>query len=250
MNKAKKQSLLNGKKFLSDAFQSQQELLHTKLTFSNSITHDGKMGEVNENHFIEILKSYLPGRYSVDSGIIIDCKGKTSDQIDVVIYDKQYSPVLLDQKSHRYIPAEAVYAIFEVKPTINAQYLKYAAEKAESVRKLTRTSTPIPHAGGKYEAKKHFNIISGIIATDVSWKNGLEKSFVNELKKLTGIKSIDCGYAATGNCFDTFSENGVLDIKNEGGMLGYFIFRLLQKLQSLGTVPAIDWNAYAEIFNS
>ena len=29
--------------------------------------------------------------------------------------------------------------------------------------------------------------------------------------------------------------------------LSFFIFRLLQKLQSLGTVPAIDWNKYATV---
>jgi hypothetical protein len=251
MNKAKSKSKASGKEFLCDSFISEQQVLHTKLTFSSvSITHDGILGEVNEGHFVELLKRYLPGRYSVDSGIIVDSLGKTSDQIDVVIYDKQYSPVLLDQKKHRYIPSEAVYAIFEVKPTINSVYLRYSSKKASSVRKLKRTSIPICHAGGEFPAKPHFEIISGIISTKIAWKNGLDSTFKREIVKLKGIYSIDCGYAAVGECFDTFMGNKMLNIRKESGALGYFLFRLLQKLQTLGTVPAIDWNAYADILNN
>jgi hypothetical protein len=46
---------------------------------------------------------------------------------------------------------------------------------------------------------------------------------------------LDCGLAVSGHAF----ANG----KNA---LVVFLFRLLQKLQSLGTVPMIDWNAYAK----
>jgi hypothetical protein len=65
----------------------------------------------------------------------------------------QYTPSLLDQQKHRYVPAEAVYAVFEVKPSINWDYLIYAGEKADSVRILERTSIEIPHAGGTFPAK-------------------------------------------------------------------------------------------------
>lgn len=93
---------------------------------------------------------YLPKRYAVDSAIVIDSNGRTSDQLDVVIYDPQYTPTLLDQYDHKYVPAEAVYAVMEVKPTVNKGYLDYAGKKAASVRRLKRTSIPIPHAGGTY----------------------------------------------------------------------------------------------------
>jgi hypothetical protein len=31
--------------------------------------------------------------------------------------------------------------------------------------------------------------------------------------------------------------------------LVFFIFRLLQKLQTLGTVPAVDWGKYANVLS-
>ena len=141
MTIAKNKSKIDGKKFLKNAFALEQKVLQVKLELSaQSITHPGTLGDVNESYVIDVLHKYLPKRYAVDNGIVIDSTGATSDQIDVVIYDNQYTPTLLDQENHRFIPAEAVYAVFEVKPTINKAYLEYAGNKAESVRKLKRTS--------------------------------------------------------------------------------------------------------------
>ena len=137
-----------GKEFLQRAFAGEQEALAAKLRSSDHIVHDGDRGEVNEEYFIKLLRNYLPDRYTVHKASILDSQGEVSDSIDVIVHDRQYTPTLLDSESHRYVPAEAVYAVFECKPKINKSYLEYAAEKAESVRRLKRTSVPIPHAGG------------------------------------------------------------------------------------------------------
>ena len=60
---------------------------------------------------------------------------------------------------------------------------------------------------------------------------------------MADLRQLDCGLAVSGSVFDTYS--GTLEVGPSGQALAYFLFRLLQKLQSLGTVPAIDWNAYA-----
>ena len=242
---AKLKSCCDGKKFLQDAFQLEQKLLCTKLALSSqSITHPGVLGEVSEDHFIEILRKYLPQRYAVDTGIVLDSQGATSDQIDVIIYDNQYTPTLLDQLNHRFVPAEAVYAIFEVKPVINKFTIDYAGAKAESVRKLLRTSIPIVHAGGEFPAKPLFTIISGIVAGNIDWVSGFSgATFRNILNTTKASRRIDCGLAVSGSVFDIYC--GHLEIGPSEQALAFFLFRLLQKLQSLGTVPAIDWNAYA-----
>lgn len=244
--KAKETSIINGKEFLQQSFSMQQAMLKTQLEMSSaSITHNGTMGDVNERHFIEIIKRYLPDRYAVDTGIVIDSNGKTSDQIDVIVFDNQYTPTLLDQKNHRFIPSESVYAVFEVKPHIDKAYLTYAGKKAESVRMLKRTSVPIAHAGGTYPAKLHFEIIAGIIATNITWVDHFGKSFEKAYSELSGNQRLDCGLAVSGASFDIFNEDNSFTFGPSENALIFFLFRLLQKLQSLGTVPAIDWNAYA-----
>ena len=96
------------------------------------------------------MRKYLPRRYCVDKAIIVDCNGNTSDQIDIVIYDGQYSYFVFKHEQVIYVPAESVYAVIEVKQELNKANLNYAGEKAASVRKLSRTSAEIPFAGGIY----------------------------------------------------------------------------------------------------
>lgn len=211
---------------------------------SQSISHGGVMGSVNEDHWTELFRSYLPNRYDVATGIVIDSRGHRSEQIDLVIFDRHFTPTLLDQKNHRYIPAEAVYGVFECKPTINKDYLQYAEKKAMSVRSMHRTSVAIAHAGGTYLPKPHFRILAGILAPSVSWTDGLGEAFERNLSGDPDAM-LDCGVALDQGCFDR--HEGVLSIANEQGALMYFLFRLLARLQSLGTVPAIDWTAYSRI---
>jgi hypothetical protein len=234
--------------WLRRAFMGVQEKLVLDLKLaSSSIGHAPTIGSVNEDHWISVLRAYLPKRYEVASGFVIDSLGGRSDQVDVVIYDKHFTPTLLDQQSHHYIPAEAVYAVFESKPHFDKDYLKYAGQKAASVRKLHRTSVSISHAGGKYPPKEPFPILAGIVAARSSWADGLGKSFTGNLPS-NGDEALNCGCALEHGAFD--DSDGSLNIVPRDGALVYFLFRLLSRLQSLGTVPAIDWSAYAKIIEA
>lgn len=246
MTPAKALSENDGRRFLQEAFLKDQTVLSANLEFAErSITHDGKRGDVTENHFLDALRRYLPRRYSAGSAIIIDSLGHTSDQIDIVIYDQQFTPVLLDQHHHKYVPAEAVYAVLEVKPTINREYLQYAGGKAASVRKLHRTSCPIVHAGGTYPPKPLFPIMAGIVAAKIDWADSFGATFLENHALLLGDETVDCGLALNGGAFDTFAGAGVYTYAPPQNGLIFFLFRMLQRLQSVGSVPAIDWNAYA-----
>lgn len=249
MNKAKDASLIDGRRFLREAFAAEQEVLRVKLELSSkSITHNGVMGEVNELHFIEVLRKYLPNRYAVAQGIVVDCNGATSDQIDIIIFDPQYTPTLLDQQSHRFVPAEAVYGVLEAKPTISKQYLEYAGDKASSVRRLERTSVPIRHAGGEYPPKALFPILAGIVSADAEWVDGCaSQSFAEAILSLKDERILDCGIALSDRAFQI--SNGCLTLSEPHGSLAVFLFGLLDRLQSLGTVPAVDWNRYGSVFS-
>lgn len=239
-----------GTQFLRDAFESEQKCLSTDLKSSFRITHKGDRGEVNEQFFIDFLRAYLPNRYTVEKAIVIDSRGSVSQSIDIVVFDRQYTPTLLDNNKHRYVPAEAVYAVFECKPKIDKNYLEYAGEKVASVRKLHRTTVDIHHAGGVFKAKPLFPILGGILAIEVGWSDGLGESFRKNHQKLVGNQQIDCGFSANGACFDTFAGEGAYTFGPKTNALAYFAFRLLWKLQTLATVPAVDWMAYANCLST
>jgi hypothetical protein len=233
--------------WMRQAFIDVQTELAFKIQRANtSITHPGAKGAVNEEHWIEIFRAYLPNRYEVASAFIIDSLGGRSQQIDLVIYDRHYTPTLLDQQSHRYVPAEAVYAVFECKPQLDKAYLEYAGEKAASVRKLHRTSVAITHAGGAFTPRAPFPIVAGILTARSSWADGLGDTFRSHLPTQADER-LDCGCALEAGGFDLF--DGDLAVRGPDGALIHFLFRLLGKLQSLGTVTAIDWGAYARILS-
>jgi hypothetical protein len=77
---------------------------------------------------------------------VIDADGRESDYIDVIIYDRQFTPPVFNKL---YIPAESVYAVLEAKQTLNRESVIYAARKAQSVRLLRRTAAEIVDARGR-----------------------------------------------------------------------------------------------------
>jgi hypothetical protein len=91
-----------------------------------------------------------------------------------------------------------------------------------------------------------------MVAASVEWKDGFGASFQRTLASdaLSGESRIDCGCGLSHGAFDLFAAGGALTFGEQQAGLVFFLFRLLNKLQSLGTVPAIDWNAYASVLHA
>ncbi len=127
------------------------------------IEHSGTKGTLSEGRWLQMLHEHLPKRYKVNRAFVIDSRGECSDQIDIVVHDRQYSPFVLNLGEALYVPAESVYAVLEVKQSMNAHEVGYTADKIASVRKLHRTSLPIRHAGGEFPAKAPHDILGGLV---------------------------------------------------------------------------------------
>src|SRR3954470_21851007 len=92
---------------LRDVFRGLQDQMEVKLTLNRKIVgHPGAKGLATELEWISMLSTYLPRRYCADKAFVIDSKGHVSDEIDIVIYDRQYSPFILHQNGVVFIPAE------------------------------------------------------------------------------------------------------------------------------------------------
>lgn len=214
-----------------------------------NVHHPGTKGNGTELAWADWLRTYLPKRYSVDQAFIVDCQGNISDQIDLVIYDQQYSPFVFYHEGIKYIPAESVYAIFEVKQSLNKENILYAGEKAESVRKLHRTSVPIVYAAGTYPARPIFNIIAGILTTSSDWAPPLGKGFEETIKSLTSLQQLNIGCSLYGGSFLVQPDGAVLMSTQEEALIFFFI-KLFSELQKLGTVPAMDIDLYCSALDS
>lgn len=239
---------------LKKIFYGLQKQMIDKLSLNREIiSHPTTKGDASELNWIEWLRAYLPKRYCVDKAIIIDSNNKFSDQIDVVIYDQQYSPFIFNQDNVIYIPAESVYAVFEVKQELNKEYMEYAGAKVKSVRLLNRTSATIYHAGGKIDKPKEpFEIIGGVLTLVCNWQDCFGKPFLDILNSFDNYQRIDIGCALSSGSFSIdYSTNSLsIEKSTKEEALIYFFLKLLIRLQQLGTVTALDISSYARVLDS
>jgi hypothetical protein len=214
-------------------------------TVREAFEHSGTKGDASEHVWLEFLKMYLPERYRAEKAHVVDSKGEFSQQIDVVVFDRHYSPLIFNYEGQIIIPAESVYAVLEAKQAINATYVGYAQQKAASVRALHRTSLSIPHAGGTYEPRPLPHILGGILTFESDWKPALGDSLINALKTDNPESRLDIGCVAAHGMF-TCDDAGCHTISPLGKPATAFLLELIARLQALGTVPMIDTRAYAK----
>lgn len=214
-------------------------------TVRRSFAHPGTMGDASEEVWLEMLKTYLPRRYEAEKAFVVDSLGVFSHQIDVVIFDRQYSPFIFNFQGQKIIPAESVYAVFEAKQTINAGLVEYAQSKIASVRNLHRTSLPIPYAGGTYPPKMPGPILGGILTFDSDWTPPLGEPLSNALGRNLQDGRLDLGCVAAHGTFMR-DASGTYTRVPRGKPATAFLFELIARLQELATVPMIDVRSYAK----
>ena len=215
-------------------------------TVRKSFGHPGTKGDASEKVWLELLQTYLPQRYQAATAHVVDSKGVFSDQIDVVVFDRQYSPFIFHYEDQTIIPAESVYAAFEAKQAINADQVAYAQKKVASVRRLHRTSLPIPHAGGTYPPKPLIPILGGILTFESDWNPAFGQPLSDALDAGGADGRLDLGCVAAHGYFSLNQQTNAYETFPAGKPATAFLFKLISQLQFSGTVPMIDVQAYAE----
>jgi uncharacterized protein DUF6602 len=220
--------------------------IQKRLEISRSaLGHAGTKGDASENVWLALLQLYLPQRYEAASAHVVDSEGEFSEQIDVVIFDRQYSPFIFKYEGQTIIPAESVYGAFEAKQTIGAELVEYAHKKIASVRRLHRTTLPIPHAGGTFPPKSLIPILGGILTFESDWSPPFGQALDAALAVDMGDGRLDFGCVAAHGHFHYETDKKAYNFTRGGRPATAFLFNLISRLQFSGTVPMIDIQAYA-----
>src|ERR1700688_4378041 len=80
-----------------------------------TLGHPVAKSDGSEAVWTSLFKKYLPQRYAAAKATIVDSEGHFSDEIDVVLFDRQYSPLIFQHENEIVVPVEAVYGVFESK---------------------------------------------------------------------------------------------------------------------------------------
>lgn len=231
---------------LRELFLALQGQLEAALRTGKVISHSGAKGQATELDWIGMLRS-LPNRYQIEKAFVVDADGRQSHEIDIVVFDRYYSPLLFSHGGAIYIPAESVYAVLEIKPALSKQVLEYAAAKAASVRMLRRTTAPVPQMAGGFAQREPPRILAGILCLESEWSPSFGDPFIGALRSFGADGRIDIGCALKHGAFKvTYSTAGDpgVEVSTSETALIFFFLRVLESLREMGNVPAIDLREY------
>jgi len=222
--------------------------LHDRVTQDLStaratIGHSTAKGDGSEAVWQELFKTYLPKRYAVDKATIMDSDGKFSQEIDVVLYDRQYTFLIFEFEGVKIIPSEAVYAVFESKQEINAFHITYAQGKTASVRGLRRTSAAVTTIDGTKTAVPQ-PILAGFLAFESGWKSDPSVFLAKALSRDQGDGRLDIGCIAAYGTFGCEGADCLTSVPHDKAVTS-FLLELIKRLQQIGTAPAIEMAAYS-----
>lgn len=210
-----------------------------------TLGHPTEKGDASEAVWIHVLNKYLPRRYEACKAHVVDSHGAFSQQLDVVIHDRQYSPLVFTFKDSFVVPAESVYAVFEAKQDMTADHIAYAQNKLASVRRLHRTSCPVPTVEGVKPAKELGHILGGILSLTCPWSPPFGDTMHQHLRNDLGQGRLDLGCVADAGLFTFNASDQTFSLAPTSRPATRFIFELIARLQEMATVPMLDVRAYA-----
>src|SRR5512147_1528186 len=91
---------------LSAYYEGIANAIDARLKASKQYLQHPSTGFSAEAYFRDLLRSYLPSRYAVESGFVVDASGERSDHIDIVVADTLHIPALCSEPGYKVFAAE------------------------------------------------------------------------------------------------------------------------------------------------
>lgn len=91
---------------------------------TGTLIHPGEFGMYREKIVSELLRPFLPSKLEVGTGFIITSKNRISTQCDIIIYDRENTPVI-ENGEQRFFPVESVVGVVEVKSKLSKLEFEY-----------------------------------------------------------------------------------------------------------------------------
>lgn len=108
-----------------------------ELKSVSKVKHPLLTGELRESFLTNLLNHFIPERYGIGSGVIINPFGNQSKQWDIIIYDKDILPPFVFEMSRGLFPAETVLAVIEVKSKLTkAELIKINSKAQELIEEI------------------------------------------------------------------------------------------------------------------
>jgi hypothetical protein len=101
--------------------------------FAKLIKHNATQGQENEAALSRVLRSFIPRRLGIGSGMVIDRFDNYARQADVLLFEQSNEPTILAQTTQLLHPVESVRASIEVKTRLSTKDIADCLVKRKSL---------------------------------------------------------------------------------------------------------------------
>ncbi|OBZ15751.1 hypothetical protein A8L34_28455 [Bacillus sp. FJAT-27264] len=99
---------------IADNYIQMEKSIVNQLTMSSQ--HNLTMGGFREGIWQSMFEQIIPKKFSIERSVfIIDSNGEISNEVDLAIFDEQYTPYIFNYGQLKYIPIEAVAVVVQCK---------------------------------------------------------------------------------------------------------------------------------------
>jgi hypothetical protein len=222
-----------------------------ELQKSADFKHALSKGEGREVVVQDFFSSHLPEAFGVAKEEVVDTGGRSSPQLDVMIFDKARNFAFYGGLS-KILPAEALLVSIEVKSTLTKSEIESSLSAAKLLKQLCPfgKSVATRRSGGRAaDGKARFFHCIFAYDSDLKREGWLEQEYsrlsgvAKDLK--TELSLIDRIYVANRGLINTAGRRGITELPDEGTALMQFYMHILNFLgrenDRRESVPYLDY---------
>jgi hypothetical protein len=246
-----KRATKHASKVFANVLKLAENRLFIDAAAADNLAHRGLKGGERVAALADFLARHLPGVFGIGKGEAIDFRDSRTGEIELFVYDKSTASPIQTSGESALIPAEALYAVIEVKSVLSQSELNKCASAAKRVRALRPFKTKFiaaPMDGATHD--RHYRCPYYVVAyrSDLSADNWPQKEF-DRVKR--AAKDAGCDL----DCIDRVFvlDRGIIQPKaavasvgeNSAGIFLDFYLHLMNFLtRERRRRPVIDWTAY------
>jgi len=175
-----KRSTKNPSKIFQQILTQAEDQLALAARSATNFQHRGIRGDERAEALGHFLAKHLPQSFSVGKGEAVDYLDTRTGQLDLFVYDNSTASPLLASGENTLLPAEALYAVIEVKSILTQVELNkcvIAAEKLRNLKPYKKKFSPSPMNGKAPAACYRCPYIVFAYTTDLSKEDWAQKEF-------------------------------------------------------------------------
>jgi hypothetical protein len=215
------------------------------------VGHRAEKGRIVEAVVKTALRAILPGRFSIGTGFAITASGKTSSQLDLVIYDAMFNAPIILEGGTGLFPIECIYGFVEVKSLLNGKEIEAATKAIGVIRGFANEKRYVVYGARKDEhnnpvtaeleiavtlAPRSFLLAINSDYVDIDSVDArLKKAMVKNKAHLHGLAVLEPEWFLA----QTAHRDPPEFVRQKGQSLAWFCASVLHSIQSMPMQPAL-----------